>query len=66
MKQSKFTPEQIASILKEFENGINVQEITPKLPRLYTSFFVLGIYTYYFILYTPPKTSSAILLLYLS
>jgi putative transposase len=30
MKQSKFTPEQIASILKEFENGKNVQEITRK------------------------------------
>ena len=30
MKQSKFTPEQISSILKEFENGINVQEITRK------------------------------------
>ncbi len=30
MKQSKFTPEQIASVLKEFENGKNVQEITRK------------------------------------
>lgn len=30
MKRSKFTPEQIANILKEFENGTEVQEITPK------------------------------------
>lgn len=28
MKKSKFSPAQIAGILKEFDNGKNVEEIT--------------------------------------